>query len=238
LAPCSNGVPTLPLVTQVCYCEVRVLPLEKERKGLMVERAESQPIAHLLYQKAVDLRICLILSKLDFKVKPFSTIEKFHKESTRNGLLVVDVDSDLESGADIVENLVAQYEQSLVVCFCTNGSIDFFRRCFRVGVVDVLDKSFDDQRVTEALSSIRASRCRRPSLFASLRQRQLRYESLTDREREVFRHLVDGLTNREIGQLLSLSPRTVEVHRAHVQEKLHVRNTAQMAAEYSELIMA
>lgn len=58
---------------------------------------------------------------------------------------------------------------------CRNGSIDFFRRCFRAGVVDVLDKSFDDQR-----------------LF--------------------------------------------ETHRAHMHEKLQVRNTAQMACDYRELL--
>jgi len=197
---------------------------------------ERQAIVHLLYGRAVDLRLCLMLSRLGFKVKPFSTVEALLAARPGDGLVLVDIDEDLDSGADLVEKLLLAHEGSLVVCLCRNGSTDFFRRCFRAGVIDVLDKSFEDQHVIEALSSVRAAVCRRHASFASLRQRQLRYAALTSREREVFRYLLDGLTSREIGGLLALSPRTVEVHRAHLHEKLHVRNTAQMACEYGELL--
>jgi DNA-binding CsgD family transcriptional regulator len=71
------------------------------------------------------------------------------------------------------------------------------------------------------------------SSLACVRRRQARFDSLTGREREVFRYLMDGCTNREIAQLLTLSPRTIEVHRAHLQEKLSVKNGAQMAADYN-----
>lgn len=199
-------------------------------------KEEAQAVVHLLYRKAVDLRICLMLSRLGCKVKPFSTVEGFLGSRPDGGFVLVDIDADLDGGAELVEKLVAAYEGSLVVCLCRNGSIDFFRRCFRAGAIDVLDKSFDDQRVIEAFSSIRAPICRQLACFASLRQRRLRYGSLTAREREVFRYLLDGLTSREIGSLLALSPRTVEVHRAHVHDKLHVRNTTQMACEYRELL--
>lgn len=208
---------------------------QKEGSRLAAAQAEAQPVVRLLYRTAVDLRICLILSRLGFKVKPLSTLEAFHRSRSKSGLVVVDVDSDLEGGAAIIEQLVARYEESTVVCLCSNGSIEFFRRCFRVGVVDILDKSFDDGRVTDAFAAIRAATARRLSSFASLRQRQLRYAALTQKEREVFGHLLQGLTNREIAELLGLSRRTVEIHRAHIQKKLHVRNTTQMAAEYTEL---
>jgi two-component system response regulator FixJ len=197
---------------------------------------EEQAVVHLLYQKAVDLRICLMLSRMGCKVKPFSTLDGFLKSCPRDGTVLVDIDGDLDNGAEIVEKVLAAHEGSLVVCLCKNGSTDFFRKCFRAGVIDVLDKSFDDQRVIEALSAVRASVSRQHASVASLRQRRLRFGLLTNREREVFRHLLDGLTSREIGSLLALSPRTVEVHRAHVHEKLHVRNTAQMACDYRELL--
>jgi FixJ family two-component response regulator len=64
------------------------------------------------------------------------------------------------------------------------------------------------------------------------RQRRSRYGLLSGRERDVFRHLVEGMTNREIAAMLALSPRTIEVHRAHIQEKLGVRNLAQLVGEY------
>lgn len=204
--------------------------------GSTADQAEAPVIVHLLYQKAVDLRICLILSQLGFKVKPLSTIAAFHRSRSKSGLVVVDVDADLARGAEIVEELVARHRHSLVVCLCAGGSIEFFRRCFRMGVIDILDKSFDNQRVLEAFSSIRAFGSRRLPLSAALRQRQVRYASLTRKEREVFRYLLEGMTNRDIAGLLTLSRRTVEVHRAHIQKKLQVRNTTQMACEYSELV--
>jgi FixJ family two-component response regulator len=210
----------------------------EKRSGFIAEVSDELPIVHLLYRKAVDLRIRLVLSKLDFCVKPVSDLQKFLESNTasRHGLVIVDVGSELASGGDIVEQLTLRFENTLVLPVCTNGSIDFFRRCFRAGVVDVLDKSFDDQRIAEALAAIKVLRYRQPSVLASIHKRQLRFESLTQREREVFRYLVDGLTNRKIGQLLALSTRTVEAHRAHIRQKLCVRSVAQMASEYSGCI--
>jgi len=62
----------------------------------------------LLYRKAVDLRICLILSRLGFKVKPLSTLAAFYRSRSKAGQVVVDVDSDLARGGDMVEELLAR----------------------------------------------------------------------------------------------------------------------------------
>jgi DNA-binding NarL/FixJ family response regulator len=55
-----------------------------------------------------------------------------------------------------------------------------------------------------------------------------RFESLSDREREVFQLVAEGRSSKEIAQLLSVSPATVETHRAHIQQKLDVHNTAEL----------
>jgi two-component system response regulator FixJ len=52
--------------------------------------------------------------------------------------------------------------------------------------------------------------------------------SLSPREREVLQVILGGGTNKEVGKLFNISPRTVEVHRAHVMKKLGARNTAEM----------
>lgn len=150
-------------------------------------------------------------------------------------MIIVDVAADLERGADIVEELISQAGHARVIPVCENGSIEFFRRCFRAGAFDVLDKSFGDQRLAGALQSSPTPGHSQAASLACVRRRQARFDSLTGREREVFRYLMDGFTNREIAQLLTLSPRTIEVHRAHLQEKLSVKNVAQMAADYNGL---
>ena len=52
------------------------------------------------------------------------------------------------------------------------------------------------------------------------------YDELTDREREVLQLIAEGRTNRQIAELLGMSVRTVEVHKAHVLRKLGLRGTA------------
>ena len=55
-----------------------------------------------------------------------------------------------------------------------------------------------------------------------------RYDSLSEREREIFQLVAEGHSNKEIAELLSVSPATVETHRAHILQKLDVHNTAEL----------
>ncbi len=55
-----------------------------------------------------------------------------------------------------------------------------------------------------------------------------RYDSLSEREREIFQLIAEGHSNKEIADILSLSPSTVETHRAHIMEKLDVHSTAEI----------
>ena len=55
-----------------------------------------------------------------------------------------------------------------------------------------------------------------------------RYDALSEREREIFQLIAEGHSNKEIAELLSISPATVETHRAHILQKLDVHNTAEL----------
>jgi DNA-binding NarL/FixJ family response regulator len=55
-----------------------------------------------------------------------------------------------------------------------------------------------------------------------------RYDALSEREREIFQLIAEGHSNKEIAELLSVSPATVETHRAHILQKLDVHNTAEL----------
>ena len=189
---------------------------------------------HLLYTRALDLRLQLILARAGYRVKPASSLAALFQSyrTGSNELVVIDVADDLDAGISLVEMLSARFERAMVVPVCAGASLDFFRHCFRAGALDVLDKSFDDRRIAEAIDATRASSRLLASPLSCARRRQTRFKLLTHREREVCRHLVEGLTSREIAGLLGVSARTVDAHRAHVQAKLCVRNVAQLAGEY------
>ena len=67
--------------------------------------------------------------------------------------------------------------------------------------------------------------------FEPLKERAPDAATLTPKEREVARHIVNGYTSKEAGQAMGISPRTVEVHRAAILRKLGVRNAAELAAK-------
>lgn len=71
---------------------------------------------------------------------------------------------------------------------------------------------------------------------AAGREARERYALLSPRERDVLSLVVAGLTNKEIGRALALSPRTVETHRAHLCAKLQVQTLAQMIRAYAQLV--
>jgi len=55
-----------------------------------------------------------------------------------------------------------------------------------------------------------------------------RYDTLSEREREIFQLIVEGRTNKEIAEMLGVSPSTIETHRAHIMEKLDVHSAVEM----------
>ena len=69
-------------------------------------------------------------------------------------------------------------------------------------------------------------------------QARQRYAQLSEREREVLGLIVAGLTNKEIGRALAVSPRTVETHRANLFAKLEADSLAQLIRHYAALVEA
>lgn len=74
--------------------------------------------------------------------------------------------------------------------------------------------------------------------LAADRDARERFARLSEREREVLGRVVAGLTNKEIGRALSLSPRTVETHRANLSQKLEAESLAQLIRRYAALVDA
>jgi two-component system response regulator FixJ len=186
---------------------------------------------HLLYRRAVDHRIARIMDRAGFVVAPVSVASSLPRQG---GIVAIDVGADLEGGGAVIEQVVARMAQRIAIVICTGGSIEFFRRCFKTGMTDVIDRSFDDFRIAEAFEAVRAAAGSSAELG---RQRQVRVTLLTQREREVLRHVVQGRTAREIGQLLTLSCRTIELYRARIRAKLQVRNTVQLVSEYNGVVV-
>lgn len=101
-------------------------------------------------------------------------------------------------------------------------------QAMKAGAVDFIEKPFDDDVIIAAVArALSIDRASRPNI-ASANDALDKLERLTEREREVFDLLALGEPNKVVAQKLQISPRTVEVHRARIMEKIEARSLSDL----------
>jgi RNA polymerase sigma factor (sigma-70 family) len=116
-----------------------------------------------------------------------------------------------------------------------HGTVELCRRAFKSGATEFLEKPVDDEVLLEALQNAVRLHVRSRERHQANREARAHYAQLSEREREVLGLIVEGLTNKEIGRALGLSPRTVETHRANLFAKLQVESLAHLIRHYAAL---
>lgn len=111
-----------------------------------------------------------------------------------------------------------------VVVMTGHADVPLAVQAMKAGAVDFLQKPFSDDRLLDVVRQALATRERAQAAEAVAAEAAARLASLTPREREVLDELVAGHPNKVIAQTLGASPRTIEVHRARVMEKLGVHS--------------
>jgi len=149
---------------------------------------------------------------------------------------VLDVRMPGVSGLTVLDNLIAQGVDQPVFMLTGHGTGEMCRRAFKAGAAEFLEKPVDDEALLEALQSAVRQHVQSRERLAAGRAARERYAQLSEREREVLGLIVCGLTNKEIGRALALSPRTVETHRANVFAKLQADSLAQLIRQYASLV--
>jgi two-component system response regulator FixJ len=142
--------------------------------------------------------------------------------------VVSDVRMPGMSGLDLMKHLNERGYAGPVILITGHGDVDMAVSAIKNGAFDFIEKPFDEARL---LTSIRqgAERMRQnKSEAAEIDELQTRFDSLSARQREVMELAVAGLSSKEIGIRLNISPKTVENHRAWVMERIGARNVADL----------
>lgn len=142
--------------------------------------------------------------------------------------LVLDVDMPTVSGLDLQEHLANESIPLSIVFITGHGTVPMSVKAMKAGAVDFLPKPFTDEdlldAVSHALEADRRAR-REHEQMAGLRGR---FRTLTPRERDVFRLVVQGLLNKQIAFELGTAEKTVKVHRARVMAKMGAQSVADL----------
>ena len=144
------------------------------------------------------------------------------------GCVIADLRLPGRSGVELQTELRNRGSSLPVVIITAHGDVPTARAAFRADAVDFLEKPFDHAQLREAIEKAFAREQRRLGLEQERAADAAKRAALTPREREVLEHAARGLHAKEIAATLGISPRTVEVHKTRIMEKLGVRNVAEL----------
>lgn len=181
-------------------------------------------------EEAICDSVALLLKSVRIASRSFSDSGEFLGQWRANwrGCLLLDVRMPRMSGLEVHRVLKDRGNQLPVIFMTGHGDVPMAVEAMRAGALDFLQKPFNDD---DLISRVQRALAHDAEHAASARQQsevEHRYASLTPREREIARCLVDGASNKVIAIDLGLSERTVELHRAHIMQKMSVRSLAQL----------
>lgn len=153
-------------------------------------------------------------------------------------LVLTDLSLPGKSGIELVKDLHAQFPEMPILVVSMHDERVYAERLLRTGARGYIMKEEGSARIIQAIRQVLAGevyvseQMSRKALqaFANHRDHKSAVESLSDREFEVFELLGHGLDTHDIAGRLHLSPRTVDVHRANIREKLTMHSNAELIA--------
>lgn len=168
--------------------------------------------------------LALMLRLKGFTAETFASGEAFLANVTEQtqGCLLIDMQMGGMTGLAVQQELVRRRIALPTIVITAYGDVATARAALKGGAVDFLEKPLDEEaleRIVKTALEIGAEAAAQTAAAAELKAR---LDRLTDREREVLEKVVAGRHNREIAVDLAISPRTVEVYKARMMEKLRV----------------
>jgi RNA polymerase sigma factor (sigma-70 family) len=174
--------------------------------------------------------LALMLGIAGYRTALFADAEAFLAiaQPGMTGCLIADLRLPGKSGLELQAELRSRGMPLPVVIITAHGDVPAARTAFQAQAVDFLEKPFDQIQLCAAIDAAFAIEEQRLKHADARRADAEMLASLTPRERQVLEAVAQGLHAKEIAAALEISPRTVEVHKTRIMEKLDARNVAEL----------
>jgi RNA polymerase sigma factor (sigma-70 family) len=180
--------------------------------------------------EAVRDSLVLLFESEGLAARPFASADEVLAKLEREqpGCIVADVRMPGMSGVELLEKLKAQRATLPIILITGHGDVPMAVAALKAGADDFFEKPFDDAQLVASVRAAldRTNEDRRRAVEED--ELRARLASLTAREREVMDLIVAGHSNKMVAARLAISPRTVEVYRARVMEKMQARSLAEI----------
>jgi len=187
---------------------------------------KTDPIVHIVDDdEAIRDSLSLLLQSEGMKARAYAAAREFLDgyEASTFACILLDVRMPDMNGLELLRELTARRIEIPVIMMTAYGDVPMAVHAMQEGAVDFIEKPVDSgmllKRIRRCLNQQKTSSGRTGERIAEAK----RLARLTRREREVMELLVQGNMNKQIAAKLDISPRTVEVHRARIKEKLGVK---------------
>jgi two-component system, LuxR family, response regulator FixJ len=207
----------------------------KEPRGVSVMSADAGQAGDLFIvddDPAIRDALAIVFEEAGFRVTVFADGPALltMMQHRAPDVVLLDVQLPGPSGLDVLRLLIARKFVGPIVMISGHADIPMAVEAIKTGAVDLVEKPFDADRVilqvSKALAAHAKRRAERADPVTALGPDGA--SLLTPRERDVLQELVRGASNKEAGRSLGISPRTIEVHRARIMEKLGAKNAADL----------
>jgi len=162
--------------------------------------------------------------------RAFSAAQEFLNAAPtlRPGCLIVDIRMPGMEGLELQQLLVERALHFPLIVVTGHGDVPLAVRAMKAGAVDFIQKPFNAKAMLESTKNAMRRVAEPQQADAMAAQARACLHSLSRREREVLQGLLTGLPNKTIAHELGISPRTVEIHRARLMEKMRARSLSEL----------
>lgn len=179
---------------------------------------------------AVRDSLGFVLGAADWRVRTFeSALELLkHIDTLERGLIITDVRMPGMTGLELVARLKQLGAPHPIIVLTGHADVAMAVDAMKAGVVDFIEKPFDDEALLAAVDAAHKRLEGDAGARAEREEIDARVAQLTAREKDVFDAVVAGDSNKAAAQKLGISPRTVEIYRANVMEKMRARSLSDL----------
>ncbi|MGZ5939497.1 MAG: response regulator FixJ [Rhizomicrobium sp.] len=180
-----------------------------------------------------------LMESAGYLVKDYPSAGAFLKEPVPpGGCLVTDIRMPEMDGLELQEEIAKRGIDLPVVIMTGHGDVPLAVRAMKAGAMDFVEKPFDDEAMLASVQRALLVGHQERARLAESKAAQELIALLTPRERNVLEKLVAGRSNKVAAYELGISPRTIEIHRANIMDKMHARSLSEvvriaLAADHS-----
>ncbi len=188
---------------------------------------------------AIRDSLSLLLATVGWQTQAFDSAQAFQHSvgdlSLLDGCMLLDIRMPGKTGLTLLEEWTQQGLALPVIIMTGHGNIDLCRRAFKNGAFEFLTKPVDADLLFEVVGAAMEQQKAKVEARQQWQPLQEKLATLTAREKEMLEQLIQGYSSKEIAQLCSLSPRTVEAHRANIFSKLEVNSLPKLLKTYGDI---